>query len=127
MHGNFESAAIFLSPTFPVAKKGPERKVGFDAATILAADAKTGIGKTGVELRYHTKKEFWALPEEQRREVADHNATKGGGNSRVWGSRILIQTRSEEPADILRALLKRSSNRWFRIQWQRPLNTKPTI
>ena len=78
MRGDFESAKIFLSPTCPVAKKGPERNVGFDAATILAADAKTGIGKTGVELRYHTEKEFWALPEEQRREVADHNSTKEG-------------------------------------------------
>ena len=64
MRGDFESAAIFLSPTCPVAKKGPERKVGFGAATISAADAKTGIGETGVELRYHTKKEFWELPEE---------------------------------------------------------------
>ena len=51
MRGNFGSAAIFLSPKCPVAKKGPERKVGFDAATFLAADAKAGIGKTGVELR----------------------------------------------------------------------------
>ena len=59
--------------------------MGFDAATILAADAKTGIGKTGVELRYHTKKEFWTLPEEQRREVADYNATKEGGKFKVMG------------------------------------------
>ena len=65
MRGNFESAAIFLSPTCPVAKKGPERKVGFNAATVSAADAKAGIGKSGVELSYHKKKEFWALPEEQ--------------------------------------------------------------
>ena len=56
MRGDFDSAAIFLSPTCPVAKKRPDRKVGFDAATISAADAKAGIGKTGVELRYHTKK-----------------------------------------------------------------------
>ena len=75
MRDDFKSAAIFLSPTCPVAKKGPERKVGFDAATILAADAKTGIGKTGVELRYHTKKEFWALPEEQRRKTMRQSST----------------------------------------------------
>ena len=56
MRGDFEPAAVFLSPTCHVANKGSERKVGFDAATVLAADAKTGIGKTGVELRYHTKK-----------------------------------------------------------------------
>ena len=62
MRGDFEPAAIFLSPTCPVAKKGPERKVGFNAATILAADANTGIGKTSVELHYHTKKEFWEIP-----------------------------------------------------------------
>ena len=68
-----------------MAKKGPECKVSFDAATILAADVKTGIGKTGVELRYHTKKEFWALPEDQRREVADHNATKEGVNFKGQG------------------------------------------
>ena len=67
------------------AKKGPELKVGFDTATVLATDAKTGIGKTGVELRYHTKKEFWALPGEQRREVADHNATKEGGKFKGQG------------------------------------------
>ena len=78
MRGDFESAAIFLSPTCPVANKGTDCKVGFDAATISAADAKTGIGKTGVELRYHTKKAFWALPEEQQREVADHNAINEG-------------------------------------------------
>ena len=48
MRSDFESAAIFLSPTCPVAKKGPNRKVGFDATTILAADAMTSIGKTGV-------------------------------------------------------------------------------
>ena len=85
MRGDFESAAIFLSPTCPVATKGPERKVGFNAATVSATDAKTGIGKMGVELRYHTKKEFWALPGEQRREVADHNATKEGGKFKGQG------------------------------------------
>ena len=85
MRGDFESAVIFLSPTCPVAKKGPEHKVGFDAAKILAADAKAGIGKSGVELSYHTKKEFWALPEEQRREVADYNATKEGGKFKGMG------------------------------------------
>ena len=85
MRSDFESAAIFLSPTCPVAKKGTERKVSFDAATILAADAKTGIGKTGMELLFHTKKEFWALPEEQRREVADYNATKEDGKFKGMG------------------------------------------
>ena len=85
MRNDFESAAIFLSPTCPVANKVPERKVGFNVATVLAADAKTGIGKTGVELRYHTKKELWALPEEQRREVADYNATKEGGKFKGMG------------------------------------------
>ena len=59
--------------------------MGFDAATISAADAKTGIGKTGVELRYHIKKELWALPEEQRGEVADYNATKEGGKFKAMG------------------------------------------
>ena len=68
-----------------MANKGPERKVGFDAATISATDAKTGIGKTGVELRYHTKKGFRALPEDQRREVSDHNATKEGGKFKGMG------------------------------------------
>ena len=63
MHGEFESSAVLLSPTCPVVNKGPEQKVGFDAATIAAEDAKAGIGKTSVELRYHTKKEFWELPE----------------------------------------------------------------
>ena len=58
MRGDFESAAIFLSPTCPVAKKGSDHKVGFGAVTVLATDSKTSIGKTGVELCYHTNKEF---------------------------------------------------------------------
>ena len=85
-----------------MANKGPERKVGFDAATVLATDAKTGIGKTGVELRYHTKREFWALPEEQQREVADHSATKEGGNCKGQRLNNLTKTRSEEPVETLR-------------------------
>ena len=67
--------------------------MGFDAATISAADAKTGIGKTGVELRYHIKKEFWALPEEQRREVADYNATKEGGKFKGMGLKNFIKNK----------------------------------
>ena len=59
--------------------------MGFDAATIAAADARAGIGKTGVELRYHTKKKIWELPEEQRREVADYNATKEGRKFKGMG------------------------------------------
>ena len=85
MCGDFESATIFLSPTCPVKKKGPDRKVVFNASTVSATDAKTGIGTMGVELRYHTKKEFWALPEEQRREIADHNATKETGKLKGQG------------------------------------------
>ena len=85
MRGDFESAAVFLSPTCPVTKKGSKRKVGFDSAAVSATDAKAGIGKTGVELRYHTKKEFWALPEYQQRKVADHNSTKEGGKFKGKG------------------------------------------
>ena len=59
--------------------------MSFDAATISAAEAKTGIGKTGMELLFHTKKEFWAIPEEQRREVADYNATKEDGKFKGMG------------------------------------------
>ena len=36
-------------------------------------------------LLHHTKKEFWALPEDQQREVADHNATKEGGKFKGQG------------------------------------------
>ena len=118
--GDFESAAIFLSPTCPVAKKEPERKVCFDAATISAADAKTGIGKTGVELRYHTKKEFWALPEEQRREVADYNATKEGGKFKGMGLNNFNKNKKQGTSGDSQITSEKSSNHGFRLQWQRP-------
>ena len=116
MRGNFESAAIILSPTCPVAKKGTERKVGFDAFTISAADAKAGIGKTGVELWYHTKKEFWALPEEQQREVDDYNATKEGGKFKGMGLKNFNKNKKRGTSVDSQELMKRNSNRGFHLQ-----------
>ena len=98
-----------------MAKKGPKQKVGFDAATVAAADAKAGIGKTGVELCYHTKKEFWELPEEQRREVAEYNATKEGGKFKGMGLKNFNANKKQGPAEVLGALLKINSNHGFHL------------
>ena len=126
MRDDFESAAIFLSPTCPVAKKGPERKVGFDAATILAADAKTGIGKTGVELRYHTKKEFWALPEEHRREVADYNATKEGGKFKGMGLKNFNKNKKQGTSGDSQITSEKKLKSWVSSSVAKAMKTQET-
>jgi hypothetical protein len=90
---HFEDAVAFIIPTCPVEAKHA-KKAHFNASVSstngINAKLKSGIGKTGVELRFHKNKDFWALPEEQRQEVREYTAAmkaagkipekrKGGG------------------------------------------------
>ena len=68
MHDNFELAAMFLAPTCSVAKKQGNKKVAFDTTISATNGKKYGQGKTGVELQYHKKHEFLALPKNQEDE-----------------------------------------------------------
>ena len=73
----FEDAVTFIIPCCPVEKKKVKR-THFNgtvaASNGLNTKLKSGIGKTGVELRFHKHDEFWKLPEDQRQEVQEHTA-----------------------------------------------------
>ena len=69
MRDHFEQSATFLLPTCPVARKGSKGRG--TQAEVAAAESGLGKGKgaTGVEFRWHPRKEFMALTEEQRDEL----------------------------------------------------------
>ena len=79
MRENFDLDAIFLAPTCPVAKKQGNKKVAFDTAISATNGKQYGRGKTGVKLRYHKKREFLCLPQNQKYELVAYNSTKDGG------------------------------------------------
>ena len=65
---NFDLTGIFLVPTCPVSKKQENKKVAFDTTISATNGKKYGRGKTGVDLLYHKKHEFLALPKNQEDE-----------------------------------------------------------
>ena len=95
MRGDFESAADFLLLNAP-APKDIERSYRV-SATVLGdisegkgegrnkINKNDGIGKTGVELRYHSKSEYQKLGGAQKKELHEWRLNKkgagGGGNS----------------------------------------------
>ena len=71
---DFEATASFLMPHDPVANRHTtDRKRQADVSEIVAdvgethATAKPRVGKTGVELRFHTRAEYSALSDEQQK------------------------------------------------------------
>ena len=68
---SFEDSVTYLLPFDPVAAKS-SKAMGL-GVTISGAATKPGggvaVGKTGVELRYHEPKQFYALPKDQRTEL----------------------------------------------------------
>ena len=90
---DFEKAAELLIPADPVARKrgktaGEKRELadisgveGEDMkpeAKVSALNVKSGRGKTGVELRFHTTAEYHKLSPEQKKELADWRKTDAG-------------------------------------------------
>ena len=85
---NFESAFAYLLPVCPVAiklaKKGRMQHADVGAATaggLGGGNAKPGLGKSGVPLRYHKHTEFKKLSPDQQTELREWNAAnreKGG-------------------------------------------------
>ena len=107
MRQTFESAVAFLLPTDPVKKRrGGKRAAAQISATVAAATTsqddksvdkdgqqrkkprfKPSTGKTWVEFRYHTHKEFIALSKEQREELISHRKANGGYRD-TWSGKI---------------------------------------
>lgn len=81
MMENFEEAAAFLMEQCPIAKKRAKDLIGGKRVTIAgvkgntnisATDGqKSGTGRTGVALRFHTKSEYAKLTTEQRTELRE--------------------------------------------------------
>ena len=73
---NFENTASFLLPHDPVAKKRTSTgKRGSAEISHTSSDKpslKSGIGRTGVHLRFHDYKEYKHLNQEQKEELEEH-------------------------------------------------------
>jgi hypothetical protein len=87
MRDDFESAANFLLPTCPVAKRGGNKKAVAEIAAVNTPGShlKNPKGKTGVELRWYPKSEFKKLTKAQKKELSAWSATNprsttNGGN-----------------------------------------------
>jgi hypothetical protein len=97
MRGDFEAMVAHILPYCPVSKKrtaGSKRghadiSVTFaegDTAEISSFGSKSGVGKTGVHLRFHKHKEYQQLNPEQKSELKDWRekevaAGRGGAKS----------------------------------------------
>ena len=69
---NFEATATCLLPHDPVAKKRQNNPACRNNAEISAIDytrLKSGVGATGVNLRYHKRDEYLKLTAEQKKEL----------------------------------------------------------
>ena len=77
MRNNFEAAATAMIEVDPYrrSQRGTSTKGG---ATVSAIDFSAGRGSTGVDLRWHHKKEFMSLPAEQRDELSTWIKTNEG-------------------------------------------------
>jgi len=77
MRSNFETAASHIIEVDPYrrASRQPPNK---DKQANVSAVSFAGRGETGVDLRWHTKKEFYKLPKEQKDELCNWQNTKEG-------------------------------------------------
>ena len=79
---DFEATAAFLLPHDPVAKKrASAKRTHADVSAFDGSTIKSGIGKTDVEFRYHTKQEYQKLSKEQRNELREWRLDNDGGQS----------------------------------------------
>lgn len=75
---DFEATASFLLPHDPVAKKRnlagkrPIADISDATASDQSGKPKSGLGRTGVPLRFHTKDEYNELSSEQKEELREH-------------------------------------------------------
>ena len=76
MRNNFEAAATAMIRVDPYQRS--QRGTSTKGATVSAIDFSGGRGSTGVDLRWHHKKEFMSLPAEQRDELSTWIKTNEG-------------------------------------------------
>ena len=66
---NFEATASFLLPHDPVAKKRSQKRPEAEILAVDTGNAKSGIGRSGVELRYYKSNEYKSLTKDQKSEL----------------------------------------------------------
>ena len=85
MVNNFEKAVAYLIPACPVA---PNRKPNKAMAHIAGVEMKTGKGKSGVEFRFYTDKEYRRLTEDQKLELRNYRDAQSKGARKMKFERI---------------------------------------
>ena len=107
---SFEDTASFLLPNDPVARKRnssmgrntPDISSATGEVEVSAADlSRPGVGKTGVELRYYSKKEYYKLSDKQKDELRDWRNESKSKDSSVYPNKK--QKFSNETTDAIAA------------------------
>ena len=83
---NFESTTTCLLPHDPVAKKrtnNPARQRGAEISSIDSSHLKSGVGTSGVSLRYHKREEYLNLTAEQKKELHEWRDSSSTSNTNV--------------------------------------------
>ena len=75
-----EDTAAFLLPHDPVARKRANKRGIAEVSSVSTTTVKSGIGKTGVSLRFHKKKEYDKLTPEQKLELKQWREAQSKGS-----------------------------------------------
>lgn len=95
---DFEAAAAFLLPHDPVAKKrATAKRTQVNISAVDGTELKSGIGKTGVALRYHTKEEYGKLQPEQKKELKDWRVSTGASDEKGKSKKYKAKSYGDEP------------------------------
>ena len=78
MRNNFDATVTFLLPTDPIQIK--QKLAGYKRpiSEIASIKMKQGIGRTGVQLRYHVFSEYFQFKDEQKKELKEWRETTAG-------------------------------------------------
>ena len=90
MRNDFEAAADFILLTAPNNGGAPDKAHRISAAKTERNKKKCGRGEeTGVELRYHTRKEYNKLSADEKKELAEWRKSKNEEDDKSDDSRII--------------------------------------
>ena len=81
MMNNFERILAYLIPCCPVAKNRNNSSSNNIQAQVSGFELKKGKGKTGVEFRFYSDKEYQQLTPAQKKELKEHRDFQGKRNS----------------------------------------------
>ena len=128
MSSDFEAAVAHLLPSCPVARKkaankrpsnqisSVETENGDSKAVVGAFGGKVGKGsKTGVQLRYHTKKEYSTLSQEEKEELSEWRISTGQKKPKDSGANTKKKTSKSGNKAIAAAVEKQVAAKFKQI------------